>query len=216
MIKKNKNQQVKEDLNTILIDDYLMMLSIAKHDYTNIKTKNSGQFLHYLENYCKKNKEYKSKVNSKVLNEYTKIKEKLLTEIKPVNDLFIQVEFNKKEKVTLIKRSKQYSMIHHVTLQEALESIVHGIAEKLSEYSINNMIDAPKNSVLLSAKFPILMYNIASFDYKLLDNKLIIKNIKLKPPATVYNKDVDYFHDNKDKCKIFLETAQNINKLGFV
>ena len=42
------------------------------------------------------------------------------------------------------------------------------------------------------------------------------KNIKLKPPATVYNKDVDYFYDNTDACKPLLETAQNINKLGFV
>ncbi|TMP17011.1 hypothetical protein [Pseudoalteromonas sp. S2893] len=214
MIKKNKNQQVQEDLNTILIDNDLMMLSIAKHDYTNIKTKNSGQFLHYLENYCKKNEEYKSKVNSKALNEYTKIKEKILEQYYHTKDnLNIQVHFNDKEKVSILYSTKLKN--NAITLQLILESIVHGISEKLSEYS-SSSVDAPKNSVLLSSKLPILMYNLVSFDYKLDANLLTIKNIKLKPPATVYNKDVDYFYDNTDACKTLLESAQNINKLGFV
>lgn len=214
MIKKNKNQQVQEDLNTILIDNDLMMLSIAKHDYTNIKTKNSGQFLHYLENYCKRNEEYKKKVNSKVLNEYTKIKEKILEQYYHTKDsLNIQVHFNDKEKVSILHSTKLKN--NAITLQLILESIVHGVSEKLSEYS-SSSVDAPKNSVLLSSKLPILMYNLVSFDYKLDANLLTIKNIKLKPPATVYNKDVDYFYDNTDACKTLLETAQNINKLGFV
>ena len=214
MIKKNKNQQVKEELNTILIDNDLMMLSIAKHDYTNIKTKNSGQFLHYLENYCKKNEKYKSKVNSKALNEYTKIKEKFLEQYYHTKDnLNIQVHFNDKEKVSILYSTKLKN--NAITLQLILESIVHGISEKLSEYS-SSSVDAPKNSVLLSSKLPILMYNLVSFDYKLDANLLTIKNIKLKPPATVYNKDVDYFYDNTDACKTLLESAQNINKLGFV
>ncbi|MBH0030270.1 hypothetical protein I6F10_05000 [Pseudoalteromonas sp. SWYJZ98] len=215
MIKKNKNQQVQEELNTILVGNDLMMLSIAKHGYTNnIKTKNSGQFLHYLENYCKRNEEYKKKVNSKVLNEYTKIKEKILEQYYHTKDsLNIQVHFNDKEKVSILYSTRLKN--NAITLQLILESIVHGVSEKLSEYS-SSSVDAPKNSVLLSSKLPILMYNLVSFDYKLDANLLTIKNIKLKPPATVYNKDVDYFYDNTDACKPLLETAQNINKLGFV
>ena len=207
-----KNNQEEKNLNVVSIDR-LLMYSIAEHGYTKIKTRDSGQFIHVLQQYAKRSPVFKSKVNQYTLNEYTKLNEELLN-VDPVvsidGTMFVKVELSDQETVSFIIPSNTT-----VSKQLALESIVHSIAEKASYYSTSGAI-LPKRSAILHSKLPIFLYNIKSFAVTMNKNCLTINNIKLETPQDVVNAEDYFIHDNKDACRTLTDNAKSMHHLGFI
>ncbi|WP_033016068.1 hypothetical protein, partial [Pseudoalteromonas sp. BSi20495] len=192
----------------------LCLLSIAENCYTGIKTRYSDQFLHVIHTFAKKHKDYKNKINKSVLFDYPIVPEKVVSTLHQRDEYFIKVKLSEQETVSLLLKNKD-ALTHQFTLQQVLESIVHAIGEKTSYYGSKDAV-IPKSSFILNSELPILMYYIKSFNYTINNNMIVIDRIALAKPRDVYNKELDYFHDNKDGCKTLNETAQNINKLGFI
>lgn len=214
MIKKLKKNQIEQDLNIVRLDKPICMLSVTNHCYTCIKTRYSDQFLHALQIFAKKHKYYNKKVNRSVLNAYTTIKEKVVSTLQPRYEYYIKIKLSEQEEVSLLLTNKN-ELIHEFTVQQVLESIIHAIGEKTSYYGSKDAV-IPKNSFILNSEIPILMYYIKSFNYSVNNNMIVIDRIALSNPCDVNNSKNDYFHDNEDACKPLLETAHNINKLGFI
>tara|TARA_Y100000310_G_scaffold152483_1_gene151953 strand:- start:3441 stop:4091 length:651 start_codon:yes stop_codon:yes gene_type:complete len=212
--RKQKTQELDAELNTVVLSEDLLLLSVSKNYNLGIDSKYSPETLHLLERYARKSPEYLRKVNKKVINSYPRMKELFLEQYYHTQEkLNVRVEFNDQEKVSLVKRKDVKNNV--ITVQLILESIVHGIAEKLSQYT-TDVVTPPKNSVLMNAKLPILLYQIVSFDYKLKQNCLIIKNIKLKTSKEVYNKEIEYSFDNIDGCKLVADNAEGMQKMGML
>lgn len=210
---KNKTGDEK-NLNVVSIDDRsLMLYSIAEHGYTRIKTRDSDQFIHVLQQHAKRSSEYKNKVNNYKLNEYTKLSDELLP-VDPVvsidGTMFVKVELSDQETVSFIIPSNTT-----LTKQLTLESIVHAIAEKASYYASSGAI-LPKRSAILNSKLPIFLYNIKSFTVTTNKNCLTVNNIQLETPQDVVNADDYFIHDNKDGCKTLTDNAASMNDLGFI
>lgn len=207
-----KNNQEEKNLNVVSIDR-LLMYSIAEHGYTKIKTRDSDQFIHVLQQHAKRSPVFKSKVNQYTLNEYTKLNEELLN-VDPVvsidGTMFVKVELSDQETVSFIIPSNT-----SITKQLSLEAIVHSIAEKASYYSTSGAI-LPKRSAILHSKLPIFLYNIKSFAVTMNKNCLTISNIKLETPQDVVNADDYFIHNNKDACKLVNDSAKSMHDLGFI
>ena len=208
-----KNNQEEKNLNVVSIDRLLMLYSIAEHGYTKIKTRDSDQFIHVLQQHAKRSPEYKNKVNQYLINEYTKLNEELLN-VDPVvsidGTMFVKVELSDQEKVTFIMPSNTA-----LTKQLALEAIVHAIAEKASYYASNSAV-IPKRSAILHSKLPIFLYSINSFAVSISKNCLTINSIKLVTPQDVVNADDYFIHNNKDACKLVNDSAKSMHDLGFI
>lgn len=210
-----KNKTVDEkNLNIVSIGERsLMLYSIAEHGYTKIKTRDSDQFIHILQQHSKRSAEYKNKVNNYTLNEYTKLNEELLP-VEPVvsidGNMFVKVELSEQETVSFITPSNTL-----ITKQLALEAIVHSIAEKASYYASSGAI-LPKSSAILHSKLPIYLYNIKSFAVTMNKNCLTINSIKLETPQDVVNADDYFIHDNKNACRPLTDNARSMHDLGFL
>lgn len=215
MKKIKKNSQEEKNLNVVSIGDRsLMLYSIAEHTYTKIKTRDSSQFIHVLQQHAKRSPLFKSKVNNYTLNEYTKLNEELLN-VDPVvsvdGNMFVKVELSDQETVSFIIPSNTT-----LTKQLALEAIVHAIAEKASYYASSGAI-LPKRSAILHSKLPIYLYNIKSFAVSINKNCLTVNNIKLETPQDVVVNADDYFiHNNKDGGKLVNDSAKSMHDLGFI
>tara|TARA_B110000211_G_C14092715_1_gene560162 strand:+ start:7415 stop:8059 length:645 start_codon:yes stop_codon:yes gene_type:complete len=209
-----KNNQEEKNLNVVSIGERsLMLYSIAQHCYNKIKTRDSEQFTHVLQQHAKRSPEYKNKVNNYTLNEYTKLNEELLN-VEPVvsidGNMFVKVELSDQETVSFIIPSNT-----KLTKQLVLESIVHAIAEKASYYASSGAI-LPKRSAILNSKLPIFLYNIKSFTVTTNKNCFTVNNIQLETPQDVVNADDYFIHDNKDGCKTLTDNAASMNDLGFI
>ena len=212
-MKRIKKNQAEKNLNVVSIDRSLMLYSIAEHGYTRIKTRDSDQFIHVLQQHAKRSPEYKNKVNNYTLNEYTKLNEEILN-VDPVvsidGNIFVKVELSDQETVSFIIPSNTT-----LTKQLALECIIHAIAEKASYYASSEAV-LPKRSAILHSKLPIYLYNIKSFAVSINKNCLTVNNIKLETPQDVVNADDYFIHNNKDACRLVDDSAKSMHDLGFI